>query len=304
MLDCHSNSNFTFLSYNIQMSSLDVDGHKWSYDNITNGKVGRYLPVVEMINKADLCALQEVTHHQFVDLKQLLPDYEFIGVNIVTENDLSINCDPLHEGLVICYKPIMFTLNHPNSNYFVPFQGDWLFKKGFQVATLQHVVNGKQLTVFNSHFPHDDNPKCRIDAAAMELREINKYCDNPIICAGDRNFHFPRDQLAYDLYHVNKPTIIDSKLDANTVYDNPTFIGYQGHVRMNTIVNNTLQHNNYLDVIYHKNLKCTSWCCHLGEYDDNYQLLPYSHLVVRDCDKRNFASDHSAILTTFHFGDH
>ena len=88
-----------FLSYNIQLSGLDVNGHVWCDIKYA---------VSTLLSYADIIALQEITHDQLIDLKQMLPDYQFVGFNTVTGKSLEVVASDTQEGLVIAFKRAMY----------------------------------------------------------------------------------------------------------------------------------------------------------------------------------------------------
>ena len=277
-----------FLQYNIQLSGLDEPGHLWIPD--------RKRAVLEILRYSDIMTLQEVSHQQYLDIRQELGEYDFIGYNTVTGRDLLETAISSEEGLIIGWRKEMINLvedhgltwfsSTPNRPSTAP---GCAFPKALLRCQLQ--IGTKLLMVHNSHFAHDDvtdnnnalpyppltphgegltSP--RLNAVKEELALLPT--DIPWISAGDRNFHYPRDTTSYQLYLDRG--IQDSRYQSKQHGTKTTFFGYELHCRCNPIEENDFVKEYYLDVLFHsQSIRATDWISMIGEYDTNGKLLPF-----------------------------
>jgi hypothetical protein len=136
-----------FLSYNIQLDGLDIANHEW---------INRKHVVATLIAYADIIALQEITHTQLCDLRILLPDYTFVGINTVSGKNLEEISSSIQEGLVVAFRTDFFSYNTNEMQWYsdTPFNpsqiwGSWksAFPKALQIVGLQCRLNNKTITI-------------------------------------------------------------------------------------------------------------------------------------------------------------
>ncbi|SNW62214.1 Endonuclease/exonuclease/phosphatase family protein [Orpheovirus IHUMI-LCC2] len=287
--------DLTFVSYNIQLSGLDSENHKW--DN-------RKKYIIQLLKSCHIFCLQEVSHSQYIDISNELIEYDIIAYNTITGHPLSMYSIDTEEGLVIGYRKDKFIIGKDFGLRWygdIPLQINRIYY-GVQLQfykCLQYILlktkDNKNIYILNSHFTHEDisnNLNPRLLSAEYELSIIKIFNENDIwISSGDRNFHTPRDDNVYNLY-LNKGIVDPRKLCPN-YGSTSTFIGYEDHVRMNKILDcGKLEKNYYLDVIYNSNnIIANSWTSHLCEYEDGI-LIPCSE-YVKNKNSRNFGSDHT-----------
>ncbi len=299
----NTDQNLKFLSYNIQLNGLDIPTHLWKE---------RKHVVSTLISYADVIALQEITHTQFCDLRDLLPEYEFIGFNTTNGEDLVKPSSDTEEGLAIAFRKDLFSLKCTDMKWYsdtpqVPSKtwGTWTsaFPKCLQTATLIFLTQENELDILNSHFAHDEDPlgiiNPRLLSSQYELEILKKLEGRYWISAGDRNFHYPRDSSAYELYK-NSSYVLGSKRGSKYSQGETTFMGYEDHPRMIPITTTGIfEKSCVLDVIFHNPALMDSlwWLAHLGEYDENLNLLPIGR--CKDPSRRLFASDHAAVFVEY-----
>ena len=290
---CSKGDSIKFLQYNIQLSGLDEPGHLWIPD--------RKRAVLEILRYSDIMTLQEVSHQQYLDIRQELGEYDFIGYNTVTGRDLLETAISSEEGLIIGWRKEMINLVYDHGlTWFssTPNRPSTASGCSFPKALLrcQLQIGTKLLMVHNSHFAHDDvtdnNP--RLNAVKEELALLPT--DIPWISAGDRNFHYPRDTTSYQLYLDRG--IQDSRYQSKQHGTKTTFFGYELHCRCNPVDNNDFVKEYYLDVLFHsQGIRATDWISMIGEYDASAKLLPFGPIV--DPSGRRYASDHSAVMVRY-----
>lgn len=294
-----------FLQYNIQLSGLDEPGHLWNPD--------RKDAVLAILRYSDIMELQEVSHQQYLNIREELDAYDFIGYNTVTGKDLLIPAIATEEGLVIGWRKENISLvKDLGLTWFSPTPDcpstapGCAFPKAMLRCQLQ--VGTKSLVIHNSHFAHDDvadnnhppHPpqegliSPRVSSAQQELDLLPT--DMSWISAGDRNFHSPRDIEAYQLY-LNRG-IQDSRHQSKQHGTKTTFFGYELHPRCNLVDNNDFVREYYLDVLFHsEGIRATDWISIIGEYNTDGKILPFG--PVTDTSKRRYASDHAGILVKY-----
>lgn len=87
------------LSYNIQLSGLDVPGHEWS---------DRIHPVCTLLKRADIACLQELSGQQCADIQSICDEYGCVAYNLVTGLRMAQTDPSTQEGLSILYKKDTF----------------------------------------------------------------------------------------------------------------------------------------------------------------------------------------------------
>jgi len=288
------------ISYNIQLSGLDEEGHKWDE--------GRKKAVISLLERHEILAIQEISYEQLNDLKVELPDYHFVSMNSITGESLTHPAVNTIEGMAIGYNQHLFeqvslqtfwlsnTPEIPSKSW-----GNWetSFAKLLQRVVLNHLPTSKEIVIYNSHFCHEEDPhnviNPRLEAAKLEISFLQKDIAEKriLISAGDRNTHLPRDRQVIELYDR-----VDGLKDVDNyrVGLKTTFIGYEKHPRMNPIINGKFEKSMNLDKVYIAgDVELLHAVSLSGAYDETYQLKE-DQLSIEDITKgRPFASDHTAI---------
>jgi hypothetical protein len=293
---------FSFVSYNIRLSGLDESGHQWK---------DRMQPVSAILSGHDIAAIQEISHEQFLDLRQLNPQLSAVGINSVTGKNLAEPAVFTVEGMAIFYNTDKFDLLEAQNYWFsdTPNQpsqhwGRWKtsFPKMVQICLFQDKQTGKKLALFNSHYCHEDPPygvfNPRLASAKFELLKIKEFRQQgyAIISAGDRNTHLPRDQQVLEMFE-SENDLVDA--DDYRIGLNATFIGYQDHPRANIILGDGSMKNSInLDKVYvSAGLDIIQAEVISGLYNEVGELVQdngNSTLLQDLRNKRLYASDHAA----------
>ncbi|MGI4851523.1 MAG: hypothetical protein ACRYGR_06235 [Janthinobacterium lividum] len=300
-----SANQFSALSYNIQLSGLDEPAHLW---------VDRMIPVLAKLRQADILMLQEVSHSQIIDIQKYLPHYNFVTVNSVTGQSLTVPAKGDQEGMVVGFNKDMFDLTQNSTLWLSDTPhihdesskkwGSWdtMFAKLLQRVVLKHRASQAEIVVYNSHFCHEIDPdgiiNPRMKSAEMEIDLIKEdiKMGRRVISAGDRNTHSPRDQAVIDLYHqvLDLHDVDETRKGLNT-----TFIGYEGHPKPNSIKDGKFEYSMNLDkVFYAGQLKLIQANATSGHYNDEGMLDDTGSFEPQD-GKRQYASDHAAVMCHF-----
>lgn len=297
----HSNLIST-LSYNIQLSGLDNSPHLWTE---------RANPVISKLQQYDLLMIQELSHSQFMDIQDRMRDYDFISVNSITGNVLSIEAGEKVEGMAIGFNRNLFSLIEPSHFWLsdTPHtpsktweQWTTTYEKILQRVVLKHLSSEKRIAVYNSHFCHEEDPdkqiNPRLKSAQLEIEKIVKDLENGlhVISGGDRNTHLPRDQDTIKLYQKDKRL---NDVDSHREGLATTFIGFEGHPRMNPNVNGKFRDSMNLDKVFYSNaFSLIQSVVRSGRYDHAGQLVDISFTEGEFPDRR-YASDHAGVASFF-----
>ena len=200
--------NFTIMSYNIRWNSPDDGVNVW--DN-------RKEWLTESIEffEGEIVGAQEVTHTQLQDMKDLLPNYESVGVG-------------REGGTKGEYSPIFY-----NKERFEVLESDtfWLSENPEEVgskswdSSLPRIVTwarfedkntGKEFYFFNTHFDHRGEV-ARNKSAEIITEKIEEIVgDEPVILTGDLNT--APDSEPYNILLDQEMEDTYSNLDESQIY--------------------------------------------------------------------------------------
>lgn len=310
----NAKEQFSVLSYNIQLSGLDVLGHEWEK---------RKKPIVEKIGQHDVALLQELSHEQLIDLQETMKEYTFVSINTVTGQDLYKPAPNTQEGLVVAFNHNLFDFVEEHHTWLsdtpdVPSQnwGTWetSFPKLIQKVVLSHKLTQETIAFYNSHFCHEDDPSQkinpRLESSKIELQQISEDLKKGylVVSGGDRNTHLPRDQEVLNRYHETAEL---EDVDTKNEGINTTFIGYPGHPRLNPITKNGLfEKQMNLDRVFfsHQGLNLVQSVVRSGLYNNDGALIDAKPVFEEDdkvlTEERQFASDHAAVTSAFKIRRH
>ena len=205
-------------TFNMRYDNKGDSLNSWSY---RKDRVGQYIKDM----KLDVVGTQEVLHHQFEDLKAILPDYEAVGVGRddgKTQGEYSAvyynktKFDALATGT-------FWLAENPDS---VGMMGwDAACTRVATWAKLKEKTTGKIIMAVNTHFDHV-GVEARKQSALLIIRKIKEIVgDQPAVLTGDFNVNDKSD--AYATITTNEFVLKDAhKIAQKTEGVNYTFHGF------------------------------------------------------------------------------
>lgn len=194
-------------TFNMRYDNAGDSLNSWQY---RKARVGQYIKDT----KIDVFGTQEVLHHQFEDLKAMLPDYEAVGVGRddgKTKGEYSAvyfrkdKFDALDSGT--------FWLSEDPTN--VGAKGwDAACPRVATWAKLQEKATGKIIMAVNTHFDHI-GVEARKQSALLIISKIKEIVgDRPAVLTGDFNVTDQSD--AYETITTNEFVLKDAHKIAET----------------------------------------------------------------------------------------
>lgn len=216
-LSCSKNekTDLTISTFNVRLDTPADSLNNWKY---RKDNVAEFIKT----NNIDIVGMQEVLHNQLCDLKERLPEYDYIGVG--REDGKTKG-----EYAPIFYKKDKYKLisgntfwlsQYPDSIGFIGWDGACT-----RIATwakLEDKETGKQFLAINTHFDHI-GVDARRNAANLIIDRIKKTSnDCPTMLLGD--FNVSEDSEAYHTITSNEFTLLDAhKIAESTKGVNYTF---------------------------------------------------------------------------------
>jgi endonuclease/exonuclease/phosphatase family metal-dependent hydrolase len=249
--------SINLLSYNIRFDNPDDGLNSWS---------NRKEKVAALIRFHDvgIACLQEVLHHQLIDLDKRLPNLSWVGVG---------RDDGKQQGE---YSPILY-----DNQKFKLLDSGWFWLSDtpdvpsidwdaacVRICTwvkLKHLANSIELFVFNTHFDHVGEI-ARQNSAQLIIHKINEIAQGyPLVLAGDFNVSPNSDPIK---------TIAEKFFDSYLVSDEPPYgpIGTWNAFDFNSTLDQRIDFiftNERINVIKYANLS-----------DSEDQRFPSDHLPV------------------------
>jgi len=188
------------MSYNIRLDVASDGVNQWS-----NRK--EKLPALIAKYDPDLVGLQEVIHHQLIDILKALPQYGYIGVGRDDGKEKG-------EFSAILYKKDKFTVNSNKTTWLsetpdVPGSKSWdaAITRVLTRGEFTEKKSGKKFLYYNTHFDHIGK-EARKHSAELILKAIKEENKNnlPVIVTGDFN-----SQPTEDPYKVISASLKDSR---------------------------------------------------------------------------------------------
>ena len=163
-------------------------------------------------HRNDIVGTQEGMHHQLVELDELLPEFEWVGVGREAGDEKGEFC-------AIYYRPDRFDLIE-HDTYWLSETPDIPGSMGWDTAItrittwarLYDRVNDRRLIVFNTHYDHIGR-EARKQSSKLNLQKIAELADgDPAIFIGDLNT--TEDQDPYKVitsadYGPSEPVLFD-----------------------------------------------------------------------------------------------
>ena len=253
----NNTKNIKVISYNIRYNNPNDKVNIWS---------NRKSTVIEFISNenADFVGMQEVLSSQLIDLMNLLPRYNYIGVG---RDDCKIRGE---------YSPILF-----NNNKYEVLESDtfWLSETPNEISVgwdasmerictyglFKNLNSNKKIWIFNTHF---DNVGTLAREKSVELiiDKINKLneMNYPVLLTGDFNLEDENKSIK-----KLQNEFIDSKKDI--LKSNHFYGTYNGF--------NNVKSNKRIDYVFFKNLI----------------LINSKHVYIKT-KAENWASDHHPVV--------
>ncbi|WP_276373306.1 endonuclease/exonuclease/phosphatase family protein [Chryseolinea sp. H1M3-3] len=168
------------MTYNIRLDTPNDSINQWpKRDHKVYALIKKYDP--------DLIGLQEVLHHQLMDLLQNLPAYTYIGVG---RDDGKTK----GEYSAILYKKDRFKALNQNTFWLsetpeVPGSKSWdaAITRVASWGTFKDLKSNKDFLMINTHFDHIGKEARKNSAALLKQKASEIAKDFPLIITGDFN---------------------------------------------------------------------------------------------------------------------
>ncbi|GBU07407.1 endonuclease [Bacteroidales bacterium] len=206
------NEAINVMSFNIRYDNPDDGFNSWKYRKDMAANAVLFYDV-------DILGTQEVLHHQLIDLKDRLLEYNHVGVGREDGKEKG-------EYSAIFYKKERFTLVQ-EGNFWLSENPQTAGSKGWDAACeriaswaiLREKASGKEVFAINTHFDHKGEI-ARIESVGLLLTKIDELAKGmPIVLTGDFNAE-PSSNVIQEL--INPTTqglqLIDSRSCAKLVY--------------------------------------------------------------------------------------
>ncbi len=261
-----TSAELNVMSFNIRYDNPDDSLNNWQYrkERVANAI---------LFYDADILGTQEVLHNQMIDLKQLLPGYESIGVGREDGKEKG-------EYSALFYKKDRFTVIE--SGYF------WLSEtpelagsKGWdgaceRIATwvkLKDKKSGKEMLTFNTHLDHV-GVVARREGVSLILNKIAELGKGlPVILTGDFNAEPESEVIKQIINTTDEKYLIDSRSVSPLVYGPSWSFHDFGKI--------PFEKRPLIDYIF---------------VSKEIEVLKYG--VLAETENNNFLSDHAPILAT------
>ncbi len=183
LLSCGSKSDTTVLNlatFNIRYDNPDDSLNNWRY---RRDSVANYI----LSNNIDIVGMQEVLYSQLLDLRERLPEFDYVGV-CRDDGDKAGEASPIFfrkERFDVLDSGTFWLSQYPDSVGFIGWDGACC-----RIATwakLQDKQNEKEFMAINTHFDHV-GVEARRNAALLILSKIKEIVgDKPAVLTGDFN---------------------------------------------------------------------------------------------------------------------
>ncbi len=196
-------------------------------DSLNNWK-NRKLPLSDFLNKeaADFLGLQEVLHHQLMDLDSLLntkqKTYSWVGVGRDDGNERG-EYSPIFYN-VTKYQLIGWETRWLSETPFNPSKSwDAALPRIATIAKFQDIQSKKQYVVINTHFDHMGTV-ARLNSAKLIASWVDTLMQNDekILLLGDFNANLKSDPIQ-QILKTTKLKVVNTRFQPNT---NGTFNGF------------------------------------------------------------------------------
>lgn len=205
-------------TFNIRMDTPHDSLNSWEYRKDT---VCKYIQMKNL----DIFGMQEVLHHQLMDLKEGLPGYEAVGVGREDGKEKG-EYSPLFyrtDKYEVLDSNTFWLSQYPDSAGFIGWDGACT-----RIATwakFKDKATGKIFMGVNTHFDHV-GVEARREGALLIIQRIKEIVgDKPAVVTGD--FNVNDESEAYKTITTNEFVLRDAyKMTENKVGPNYTFHDY------------------------------------------------------------------------------
>lgn len=230
----------------IKAQTIHLGQFNIRYDNPSDRKTGngwdvRSQKIVSLVRYEDwdLMGLQEVLHHQLIDLSKQLDEYAYVGI---------ARGDGKSKGE---YAPIFFKKERlnviDNGTFWLSEQPNKAGSKGWDAALprictwahFEHLISGQHFWLFNLHLDHVGK-QSREEATRLVIQQIQEKCGpDPYLLTGDFNFN---QQDANYTYITDTGLLVDAYESARMRWaENGSFNGFNVHHKT----------DNRIDFVFH-----------------------------------------------------
>ena len=203
------------MSFNIRMDNPEDGLNQWS---------NRKDFACEMIrfHEPDLIGAQEVLHHQLMDMKQRLPEYESVGVGREDGKEKG-------EYSAVFYRKDRFKLLDQQT-FWLSENPDAVGKKGWDAACervvtwvkLEDKTSGKVFYFFNTHFDHMGKI-ARQESCKLLKNKVNVIAGGaPVVVTGDFNAS-PKSGVILSLTDLQDPLHLTNSRELASFRYGPEF---------------------------------------------------------------------------------
>lgn len=251
------------MSYNIRLDTKADGINQWG------NRIDKVSQLIKLHNP-DLLGVQEALHNQMMDLKNNLPQYNYVGVGRDDGKEKG-------EYSAIFYKKDKFEVLEQKTFWLsetpdVPGSKSWdaAITRVVSYAILKDKSTGESFAYFNTHFDHIGK-EARKNSARLIKSHIASLRSNkiPLIVSGDFNSE-PTDEPYKTMIDGTVVKLFDSR-PANDLTG--TYCGFE----VNAITCKTI------DYIFHS----SHWKA------EDYQ-------VIQDHDGKYYPSDHLPVMANFY----
>ena len=204
-------AKLNIMTFNIRYDNPEDGLNNWKYRK-------EYVANSILFHDVDILGTQEVLYNQMVDLKRLLPNYEYVGVGREDGKEKG-------EFSALFYKKDRFTVI--DSGYFwlsatpeiVGSKGwDGAIERIASWAKLRDLISGKEVLAMNTHFDHVGKV-ARRESVTLILNKLFELANGlPVILMGDFNAHPESEVIKAILNPSNKNHLIDSRSISPIIY--------------------------------------------------------------------------------------
>lgn len=168
------------MTFNIRFDNPDDGPDAWPHRKDFVASMFRF-------HRNDIVGIQEGMHHQVMDLDELLPEFEWIGVGREAGDEKGEFC-------AIYYRPDRFELIEKDTFWLsetpeVPGSMGWdtAITRITTWARFYDKRNNRNVIVFNTHFDHI-GLEARRESSKLIIQKIDELADgDPVILIGDFN---------------------------------------------------------------------------------------------------------------------
>ncbi|TVQ66892.1 MAG: endonuclease/exonuclease/phosphatase family protein [Balneolaceae bacterium] len=261
------------MSFNIRFDNPNDGPNAWPHRKDFVASMFRF-------HQADIVGTQEALHNQLLDLKTMLPEYNWVGVGRDDGKEAGEFC-------AIYFKTDRFTLIEGDTFWLSetpeePGSMSWdtAITRIVTWARLHDKTNDRRFIIFNTHYDHR-GVQAREQSSVLLMNRVNELADgDPVIVMGDLNV--TEEQMAYRI--LAEPELHPGEM---VLFDGFYHSRY-GHHGPDTTWNgfNQIVPNRRIDYIF---------------VNQGFSVI--QHGILADVRDGRFPSDHLPVLAEIRFSD-